>query len=113
MDRDVNKGDVQALVLAVLCDGPLHGYAIAREVERRSTNFFKLKEGSLYPALRSLEQQGFIQGAWEIQPNGPARKTYSITKAGTQEYAKRAHAIKEYAAAITSLLRGGSHARTA
>ena len=104
MSRDVSKGDVPALILAVLCDGPCHGYAIAREVERRSQQVFRLREGSLYPALRVLEQDGFIEGRWEEPESGPARKTYVITANGRIELARRAAAWKAYVQAFTALI---------
>ena len=65
------KGNTPTLILAVLADGALHGYGIAREIERRSGAVLSLGEGSLYPALRSLERSGFVEGRWEPQAAGP------------------------------------------
>jgi len=113
MNRDVSKGDVPALILAVLSAGPCHGYAIAREIERRSQKVFHLREGSLYPALRVLEQDGLIEGKWELQASGPARKTYVITEAGRVSLARRTQAWKTYAEAIDALLGGKTDAQTA
>lgn len=111
MARDVSKGDIPALVLAVIAEGPCHGYAIAREVERRSGEVFRLREGSLYPALRALERDGLIEGEWEAA-GGPARKVYVVTKAGQQELARRARDWAAYAAAINAFI-GGTNAQTA
>ena len=104
MARDLPKGDIPMLVLAVLCEGPRHGYAIAREVERHSEDLLKLREGSLYPALRVLEQDGLIVSKWENPPSGPARKVYSITDAGRTELARRAQDWQRYAQFMTTLL---------
>lgn len=92
------------LILAVLVRGPSHGYAIARAVERESENALHLREGSLYPALRALEQQGLIRSEWELQESGPARKVYALTQAGSVEFTKRADEWSLYAAAVAALL---------
>lgn len=84
------KGSTQTLVLAILRDEPLHGYAIAREIERRTENGITFNDGALYPALRQLEQAGYIQGAWEEPAEGvPARKAYRLTPAGAAELEAR------------------------
>ena len=113
MTRDLAKGDIPTLILAILAEGPCHGYSIAREVERRSQDLLRMREGSLYPALRLLEQDGFIEGCWEVQSSGPARRVYTITKAGSAELAKRAIEWKKYMDAINSVMGGDAHARTA
>ena len=87
MRRDLAKGDLPALILAVLGTGPRHGYAIAREVERLSDQALHMKEGTLYPALRVLEQDGLIAGTWEAQEKGADRKVYALTEAGKREMA--------------------------
>ena len=104
MGRDLPRGDIPLLVLAVLEEAPRHGYAIAREIERYSEQALQLREGSLYPALRVLEQDGLIVGTWEIQPTGPARKVYAITDTGRAEFAKRAQDWRQYANLMQTLL---------
>ena len=81
MRRELAKGDLPALILAVLGTEPRHGYAIAREVERLSDGALHLREGTLYPALRVLEQDGLVVGAWETQAKGADRKVYTLTDA--------------------------------
>lgn len=110
MGRNLSKNDIPVLVLAVLSEGSCHGYAIAREVERRSKDLFKLREGSLYPALRVLEQEKFIVGEWETQ-GGPARKVYRITAEGRADLARRTLEWADYREAVNSFL-GASHAPT-
>jgi PadR family transcriptional regulator PadR len=106
--RDLPKNDIPLLILAVLADGARHGYAIAREIERVSAEALRLREGSLYPALRVLEQDGFIRGEWQIPPAGPARKVYSLTEAGRAELAKRSEAWRRYAEFVGLILSGGA-----
>ena len=104
MRRDLAKGDLPALVLAVLGAGPRHGYAIAREVEHLSSGALHLREGTLYPALRVLEQDGLIVGTWEVQDKGADRKVYALTEAGQGERRTRTAALRDYATLLHTLL---------
>ena len=65
---ELPSGTTPALILSVLADGPLHGYGLAKEIERRSGGFFTGSWGSLYPALQRLEQERLIEGVWEPHP---------------------------------------------
>jgi PadR family transcriptional regulator PadR len=107
------KGNTPALLLSVLASGPAHGYAIAREVERRSSDALRLREGSLYPALRALEAEGLVTSAWEPQPSGPARKVYSLSDAGRKELERRTRAWRAFVRAIDSVLGGAPNAEPA
>ncbi|CAA9570814.1 MAG: Transcriptional regulator, PadR family [uncultured Thermomicrobiales bacterium] len=104
MGRELPRGDIPTLILAVLAQAPAHGYAIARVIERDSANALRLREGSLYPALRALEQQGFISSGWVEPERGPARKVYTLTDAGRTDLARRAHDWHAYADAVAALL---------
>jgi PadR family transcriptional regulator PadR len=90
--------------MAVLAESPSHGYAIARHVEAKSGQLLQLREGSLYPALRTLEGQGWVESHWETQESGPARKIYTLTESGRAELARRIEEWSAYAAAVESLL---------
>jgi PadR family transcriptional regulator, regulatory protein PadR len=113
MPRDLPKNDIPTLILAVLEERALHGYGIAREIERRSADVLKMREGTLYPALRTLESDGLIVGEWQIQPSGPARKVYSLTEDGQAEVVKRTEKWREYARTIESILGGKPDAKPA
>ena len=104
MRRELASGDLPALILAMLSQAPLHGYAIAREVERLSDGALHMKEGTLYPALRVLEQDGLVAGAWQPQPKGADRKVYTLTEAGRKETMKRTKALRDYAATLNTVL---------
>lgn len=104
MRRELASGDLPALILAVLSQTPLHGYAIAREVEQLSEGALHMKEGTLYPALRVLEQDELIIGTWEAQPKGADRKVYTLTEAGRKETVKRTQAVRDYAATLSTVL---------
>lgn len=103
-DRELLKGNTPTLVLAVLKDAPLHGYGIAREIERRSHNALRFKEGTLYPALYNLEREGLILGEW-VQENGRHnRKVYRITPAGLAELDRRSRTWSTFATAINHVI---------
>jgi PadR family transcriptional regulator PadR len=111
MDKNVAmgellKGNTPTLLLAVLDDGPLHGYAIAQEIEKRSADVLSLGEGSLYLVLRALERQGHVVSRWETQPSGPARRTYEITPSGKEELRRREDTWRLFTDAVNSVLLG-------
>lgn len=103
------KGSTPTLILAVLVEAPQHGYAVAREIERRSEQALSLGEGSLYPTLRLLEADGLVTSAWEPRPSGPARKVYSLTDAGRKELAARTASWRDFVRAIEGVISGESH----
>jgi PadR family transcriptional regulator, regulatory protein PadR len=105
-ERELLKGNTPTLVLAVLQDAPLHGYGIAREIERRSGNALKFKEGTLYPALHALEREGLITGAWSGEAGGRERKVYRITPVGLAELERRTRTWTEFATAIFQVIEG-------
>ena len=106
-DRDLLRGNIPTLILAVVSEAPLHGLAIARDINRRSENVLQLKQGTLYPALHALERDGWITGEWEIPDSDRPRKVYTITEAGTTELARRMRAWGKFAAAMQSVTRSG------
>ena len=111
-ERELLKGNTPTLVLAVLEDAPLHGYGIAREIERRSGNALKFKEGTLYPALHALERDGLIVGAWSREGAGRERKVYRITPSGLGELERRTRTWTEFATAIFDVIGGTPNERT-
>lgn len=106
MSRELPKNDLPTLVLAVLAEGPCHGYAIARSIEARSEGLLTAREGTLYPALRQLESDAFIESFWEHPVSGPARKVYRLTETGRGECVRRVAAWQKYAAAFGAIVGG-------
>jgi DNA-binding PadR family transcriptional regulator len=78
---DLSKSYVDPLVLAVLEDEPLHGYAIAQALRRRSDGAFDLPEGTIYPALHRLERDRLVTSRWK-RVDGRRRRVYRLTRAG-------------------------------
>ena len=77
------KGTTPLLVLTVLRDGELYGYEIVQKVRARSGGTFAPSEGSLYPALHSLEAEGALLADWRDSDKGPRRRYYRITPRGS------------------------------
>ena len=102
-DRDLLRGNIPTLILAVVSEAPLHGLAIAREINQRSNNALQMKQGTLYPALHALERDGWISGEWEILDGERPRKIYTLTLAGATELERRMRAWKQFAAAMESV----------
>lgn len=82
VSRELMKGCIEPLILAVLHDGDTYGYSLAREIGRRSEEAFALKDGTLYPALKRLEQDGLVQSYWGESQDGGRRRYYRLTDEG-------------------------------
>lgn len=111
-DNELRKGSTPTLILAVLADGPRHGYAIAREIERRSADALKMGEGALYPALRALEREGLVVSQWETMPSGPARRTYTLTDTGQAKLTQQIETWRKFSEAIGLVIGGTPNAQT-
>jgi PadR family transcriptional regulator PadR len=86
---DVLQGTLTLLVLRTLeALGPLHGYGIARRIEQISNDVLQLNQGTLYPALLRMEQEGWIASKWAPSENNRKARFYSITAAGRRRLAK-------------------------
>lgn len=83
-NRELVKGSTSLLLLQLLEERDMYGYELVKELEKRSSNEFSFKEGTLYPALHKLEKQEYIECYWQEQEKGPARKYYRITDAGRE-----------------------------
>lgn len=83
---DVPYGTLDLLILKTLeTMGPLHGYRIARRIEQVAENLLRLNQGSIYPALMRLEQQGWIRTQWGVSETKRKVKFYSLTRAGAKQ----------------------------
>jgi PadR family transcriptional regulator PadR len=84
--RELNAGTVSLVLLAVLAGStePVYGYQIAKELETVSGEGLQIKQGTLYPVLRSLEASGLLSSHVEPSVSGPPRRYYSVTDAGRQ-----------------------------
>lgn len=84
--KELLNGTLDLLVLKTLDTmGPLHGYGVARRIEQMSANVMRLSQGSIYPALMRLEQQGWIETKWGVSETNRKVKFYSLTRAGAKQ----------------------------
>ena len=79
---DLLQGTLDLLILKTLMRGPLHGWGISKRIQILSGDVLSVQQGSLYPALHRLEQQGWIVAEWKDTDLGRAAKFYSLTKEG-------------------------------
>ena len=87
--NDVLQGTLALLVLKALYSrGPMHGYALTSHIHRVSEDLLRVEEGSLYPALHRMEQDGWVESAWGITDKGRKARVYSITKPGREQLAR-------------------------
>jgi PadR family transcriptional regulator len=87
--NDILQGTLALLVLKTLSvRGPLHGYAITSHIQRSSADLLRVEEGSLYPALHRMEQDGWIRSEWAITEKNRQARFYSLTPAGRRQLAE-------------------------
>ena len=82
---DLLQGTLDLLILTTLALGPLHGWGIAQRLQQVSDEVLQVNQGSLYPALHRLEQQGLLAAAWGSSDNNRQAKFYALTGAGRRQ----------------------------
>jgi PadR family transcriptional regulator, regulatory protein PadR len=93
------------LILKALLAGTTHGYGIARWIEATAGDAIRIEEGSLYPALRRLEDKGWVRSSWGLSENKRRARYYTITASGRKYLRHEATLWLRYADAITQVLR--------
>jgi transcriptional regulator len=102
---DLLQGTLGILVLKALLGGALHGYGIARWVEGMTDDVLRIEEGSLYPALRRLEDRGLVRSEWGLSENNRRARFYSVTPAGRAHLRAEAAQWLTFADAVARVLR--------
>ena len=102
---DLLQGTLDMLILRVLSRGEMHGWGIADRIDQLSKNVLSVGEGSLYPALYRLQDQGWVESEWGTSDNNRKAKFYVITKAGRKHLAAEADNWQRIAGVIGRLLR--------
>lgn len=107
MSRPPNflQGALDMLLLKVLALGPLHGVAISGRLRQISGDVLKVSDGSLYPALHKLEQEGWIRAEWKTSELGRRAKFYSLTAPGRRALEREAAEWERLSGAVTEALR--------
>src|SRR5450755_272964 len=103
-EGDMLQGTLDMLVLKTLVLAPAHGHSIARAIEARSDDILQVEQGSLYPSLHRLEDQGMIVSFWATSENNRKAKYYRIAPAGRKRLAAERSRWESLVRAVTSVL---------
>lgn len=102
---DVLQGTLELLILRILAKGPLHGYAIATQIESVSEEVLRVEEGSLYPALHRIEQEGWIKSEWGMTETNRRARFYRLTPTGRKRFAEEEENWRRVTSAVDRVLR--------
>lgn len=101
---DLVQGTLDMLLLKILALQPLNGFSISQRLKQVSGDVLQVSDGSLYPALHKLEQQGWIKAEWKTTDNNRRGKFYSLTRIGRRQLDKEAQNWNRLAAAISHVV---------
>jgi PadR family transcriptional regulator, regulatory protein PadR len=104
---DLVQGTLDLLILKTLSLEPMHGWAIAKRIQQVSGEVLQVQQGSLYPALHRLEQQGWIKAKWAESETGRQAKFYSLTAAGRSQLEKETANWGRLSSAINLVVQEG------
>ena len=102
---DLVQGTLDLLLLKILALEPLNGWAISVRLKQVSGDVLQVSDGSLYPALHKLEQEGWITAEWKASENNRRAKFYSLTRLGRRQLQKEAESWTRLSDAITQVVR--------
>ena len=102
--KELLKGNTETLLLSLLADEATYGYRIVKEMEKRSSGYFRFKEGTLYPALHRLEEAGWVEGDWREVGSGVPRRYYHITPKGQTVLDERLREWRRFSKAVDSIM---------
>jgi PadR family transcriptional regulator len=101
---DLLQGTLDLLVLRILSSGEMHGWGISQRLQQISRDVLQVNQGSLYPALYRLEQQGWIESQWGDSDHNRRAKFYRLTRAGRRQLAEEVANWERIAAAVARVL---------
>lgn len=104
---DLVQGTLDLLILKTISLEPKHGWAIAKRIEQISREALQIQQGSLYPALHRLEQQGWIRSEWRSSETGRMAKFYSLTRSGRRQFDKELASWNRLSSAINLVVQEG------
>ncbi len=102
---DLLQGTLDLLVLKALALGPLHGLGVSTRIEQITKGAFQVKPGSLFPALRRMEEAGWLKASWGESENNRRAKYYRLTRTGKQQLEAETADWQKISIAITSALK--------
>ena len=98
------QGTLDLLILRTLARGPMHGWGVSQQIQQVSQDVLQVNQGSLYPALHRLEQQGLIEAEWGASDNNRQAKFYQLTRAGRKQLAEETKNWERVATAVARVL---------
>jgi PadR family transcriptional regulator, regulatory protein PadR len=102
---DLVQGTLDLLILKILALQPMHAWAIGLRLKQISNEVLQVSDGSLYPALHKLENEGWITAEWKISENNRRAKYYSLTRPGRRQLDKEAANWSRLSSAISHVVR--------
>ncbi len=102
---DLVQGTLDLLILKILALEPMHGWAIGQRLRQFSGDVLQVSDGSLYPALHKLEQEGLIRAEWKATDNNRRAKYYSLTRIGRKRLEHESAQWERLSSAISHLVR--------
>src|SRR5215211_3241165 len=104
--NDILQGTLTLLELrSVEARGPLHGYALCSHIQRVSAELLRVEEGSLYPALHRMEQEGWLRSRWGMTEKNREARSYEITAAGRRQLAAEQESWSRLTSGVARVLR--------
>src|SRR6476661_6566603 len=104
--NDILQGTLALLVLRTLAArGKMHGYAITTHIQQVSADLLRVEEGSLYPALHRMEQDGWVRAEWGVSEKNRQARFYTLTAAGRKQLAKEQESWARLTEGVTRVLR--------
>jgi DNA-binding PadR family transcriptional regulator len=105
MRAETLKGHLDLLLLAIVEDGPCHGYAVIEELKRRTGDALELPEGTVYPALHRLQRAGLLTSDWD-DSSGRRRRMYTLTAVGRRTVREKRREWEAFVVAVQGVLGG-------
>ena len=102
---DLLRGTLDLLILKTLVREAMHGWGISKRIQQLSGDVLSVQQGSLYPALHRLEQQGWITAQWKDSDLGRSAKFYSLTREGKQQLERELESWNRLSSAVGLLLK--------
>ncbi len=102
---DLVQGTLDLLILKILALEPLNGWSVGQRLKQLSAEVLQVSEGSLYPALHKLEQEGWITAEWKPSENNRRAKFYSLTRLGRRQLERETENWRRLSQAITAVVR--------
>ena len=102
---DLLQGTLDLLILKTLAREPCHGWGISKRIQQLSDEVFSIQQGSLYPALHRLEQQGWVKAEWKYSDRGRSAKFYALTREGKRQLEREQESWTRLSSAVGLLLK--------